>query len=114
MKMTLIVSVYTLSQGDIIEAGGDKENYTVLDKYGNHVVAVREVLVTNPSEWVCDNRRLENISDLNVGNKIVNDLSKTTYVVTSTHGESVIAMKSIYLKTSSECNLKAKSTHVIM
>jgi hypothetical protein len=40
-----------LRSGVIVRNKGDGYSFVVLENYGNHAVAVREVSIMNPSEW---------------------------------------------------------------
>ena len=59
--MTREVSVRTLTQGDVIDTGANRETYHVLGNSGRSVAVGRHVHVTNPSEWKRNGVQVENV-----------------------------------------------------
>ena len=45
-----------LKEGDIVRHKSDGEAYIVTGNYGDYVIAVRQIHITNESEWVKINK----------------------------------------------------------
>ena len=46
-----LTNLKEVRRGDILRNNGTGNSYVVLSTYGDRILAVRDVTVTNPSEW---------------------------------------------------------------
>lgn len=73
---------------------------TVVQSFGQRVALAKVSLIMNPSEWQLDGLQVEDISTLRVGDVLTHVAASSTCVITSCHGQCVLAVSTYLLDVS--------------
>ena len=82
----------SLGNGDKIwRSNANGKPYAITEKCGSYVIGVRVVHISDPSGWKIGEHPVDSIGDLHQGLIVQAVDTGNTYVITSVHGEFVLA-----------------------